>query len=60
MTEKENKINTMTKKKEQISVRIPDLPISSNIESRDESRRDFLYYATGGVGSVLWGPLFGH
>ena len=55
MTEEEKKINTVAQKKRQISVRIPDLPISSNIENRDESRRDFLYYATGGVGSVTVG-----
>ena len=55
MTEEEKKINTVAQKKRQISVRIPDLPISSNIESRDGSRRDFLYYATGGVGSVTVG-----
>ena len=55
MTEEEKKINTVAQKKRQISVRIPDLPISSNIESPDESRRDFLYYATGGVGSVTVG-----
>ena len=55
MTEEEKKINTVAQKKRQISVRIPDLPISSNIESPDESRRDFLYYSTGGVGSVTVG-----